>query len=52
MKEFFDEVDVGQNHASAAVSLELQFVKSVALAHILVQKLEVHGPFVPDHFSA
>jgi hypothetical protein len=30
MKELLDEVYVGENHASATVSLQLQFVEGIA----------------------
>jgi hypothetical protein len=30
MEQFFDEVDVGENHPSTAVPLELELVKGLA----------------------
>lgn len=31
-QEFFDQVDVGQHHSSAAVSLQLKLIKSITLS--------------------
>jgi len=52
MEQFFDEVDVGENHPSTAVPLELELVKGLALGNVFGEELKVGIPFVTDDFSA
>ena len=67
MEQFFDEVDVGENHPSTAVPLELELVESltgsgsartraqgaalVPLGDVLGEELKVGVPFVADDLS-
>jgi len=52
MQELFDEVYVGEDHTPTAVSLKLQFVKSVAFGHVFCEEVEVGIPFVTDDLPA
>ena len=42
MEEFFDEVDVGQNHTTTAITLELELVEGIA-EHVGLVRRERHA---------
>lgn len=49
VEQLLNEVDVGQHHPSAAVSLERELVQSVALVEVGLQQTQVRLPLVPNH---
>lgn len=50
VEQLGDEVDVGQDHAPAAVTLQAELVQSLACVHtVLLEKLEVLVPLVADN---
>ena len=50
VEEFGDEVDVGQEHAAAAVALQAELVQSFASVNtVLLKELEVLVPLVSDN---
>jgi len=52
MQELLNEVHMGKNHASAAISFKLKFIESVPFTHVFCEELKVRIPFVADDFSA
>jgi hypothetical protein len=51
MKQLFDQVDVGENHPTTAISLQVKFIECITFAHILRQKFQVSIPFVANHLT-
>lgn len=52
VEQLLDQVDVGEHHSSAAVSLEPELVQSVALVKVGLQQAQVRLPLVPDYLPA
>lgn len=48
LEQLLDEVDVGHDHAAAAVAVELELIHGVAVADVLAEKNEVAFPEVAD----
>lgn len=52
-QKLFNQIDVGQDHAAAAVPLETQLVQSVTLRQILVLQVgQIRLPLVAHNFAA
>lgn len=51
MQNLLDEIDMGEHHSTAAVSLESELRESVAFIHVVFQQLEVLVPFVANDLS-
>ena len=52
MQEALDQVDVGEDHAAAAVAVELEFGERLALGAPFDEKREVCVPLVADDLAA
>ena len=48
MQQLFNEVDVGKDHSSAAVSLELELVKGIATMRVRRGKISKGGSRTPQ----
>jgi len=52
MEELFNEIDMREDHASTAVSLQLELIQGISFADILGQEFQVLVPLVSDDLSA
>jgi hypothetical protein len=52
MEKLFNQVNVGEEHASTAVPSQAQLIKDVAFWTVLLEELQVTVPFVADDLSA
>lgn len=52
MEEFLDEIYVGKNHPTAAISLEIKLSESLAFGATVKEKGKVGVPLVADDLSA
>ena len=48
VQQFFNEVDVGKDHSSAAVSLELELVKGITTMRVRRRKISKGGSRTPQ----
>lgn len=51
VEQFFDEVDMGKDHAPTAVAPEAEGVQSVTLCVFRLQEDDVRLPFVTHNFA-
>ncbi len=52
VKKLLDEVDVGENHSTTAVTLQIEFCKCFTFRTSIEEECEVGVPFVTDDFAA
>lgn len=52
MEQFFDEIDVSEDHTTTAVTLKIEFCQSFSFGSTVEEESEVGVPFVTDDFTA
>ena len=52
VKQLLDQVNVGEHHSSAAVSLEAEIVQGISLVVVSLEQTQVRLPLVADHLPA